>query len=108
MFSLCALVGDLISGLVGKVCVLIVCPCWQSDFRFCRQGVCVLVVCPCWQPDSGSCRQGVCILVVCPCWIPILVLYTGFPNFFNVFLGGFAFSASMVLSSVVGARAFHI
>ena len=38
MFSL--LVSDLIPGLVGKVCVL--------------------AVCPCRRPDSGSCRQGVC------------------------------------------------
>ena len=61
------------------------------------------------QPDSRSCRQGVCALVVCPCWLPILVLYIGlFPNFFNVFLGGFAFSASKVLSSVVGTCVIHI
>ena len=40
MFLLCVLVGDLIPGLVGKVCVL--------------------AVCPCRRPDSGSCRQGVC------------------------------------------------
>ena len=64
--------------LVGKVCVLIACPCWRHDSGSCRQGVCsccVLVgdlipglvgeagdpfVCPCRRPDSGSCRQGVC------------------------------------------------
>ena len=40
MFSLRALVGDMIPGLVGKACVL--------------------VVCPCRRPDSGSCIQGVC------------------------------------------------
>ena len=40
MFSLCVLVGDLIPGLVGKACVLVVCPCWRPDFGSFRQGVC--------------------------------------------------------------------
>ena len=38
--------------LVGKACVLVVCPCWRHDSGSC--------VCPCRRPDSGSCRQGVC------------------------------------------------
>ena len=38
MFSLCVLAGDLISGLLGKVCIL-VCPCRRPDSRSCRQGV---------------------------------------------------------------------
>ena len=85
VFFLCVLAGDLISGLVGKVCVLIVCPCWQSDFRFVGK-VCAFLLCVLAGYLFWSCIH----------------------NFFNVFLGGFAFSASKVLSSVVGARAVHI
>ena len=82
MFSLCAFVGDLISGLVGKVCVLIVCPCWQSDFRFVGK---------------------VCAFLLC-----VLAGYLFWSCIHNFFIGGFTFSASKVLSSVVGARAVHI
>ena len=86
MFSLRVLAGDLIPGLVGKACVL--------------------VVCPCWRPDSGSCRQlrrvfSLCVLAGYLFWSSIQV-------FFITSFRWFAFSASKMLSSVVGARAFHI
>ena len=82
MFSLCVLAGDLIPGLVGKVCILIVYPCWRSDFRSCRQGVCVLLACTLVGDLILGLVGKVCVLVVCPCWRPILVFYTGlFHNF---------------------------
>ena len=84
MFSLCVLAGDLIPGLVGKVCVLIAYPCWRPDFGSCRQGVCVLLVCALvgnlilglvgkvCGVLAGDLIPGlvgkVCILIVCPCW----------------------------------------
>ena len=66
MFSLCVLAGDLIPGLVGKVCVFLLCV--LAGYLF---------------------------------WSSIQV-------FFITSFRWFAFSASKMLSSVVGARAFHI
>ena len=86
MFSLCALAGNLILGFVGKVCVFL---------------LCVL---------AGNLIPGlvgkVCAFLLCV--LAGYLFWSCIHNFFNVFLGGFAFSASKVLSSVVGARAVHI
>ena len=56
----CILAGNLILGLVDKVCVFSLCVLADDLISGLVGKVCVLIMCPCWQPDSGSCRQGVC------------------------------------------------
>ena len=60
----CTLTGDLLTGLVGRVCV-----CVYSERRpahgSCRQSVCVCVcVYSDRRPVHGSCRQSVCVCVL--------------------------------------------
>ena len=44
------------------------------------------------------------------CCVSLPATYSGlvYNNFFNVFLGGFTFPATKVLSRVLGPRAVHI
>ena len=59
----CVPTGDLLSGLVGRVCVC-VCMCLdrRPAFGSCREGVFVYVSHR--RPAFGSCREGMCCVYV--------------------------------------------
>ena len=76
----CVPTGDLLSGLVGRVC-LCICPDWQPAFGSCREGVCCVCV------PTGDLLSGlvgrVCVCVCVPTGDLLSVLDIIYIHFYN-------------------------